>query len=116
MKKILVVLNQANITQLQTLESLSATLVFATFGHEVSVLLQDAAISLLGPKAQFNTQQHAFKFASNLVESFELYDIEHIYIEQQQTDHPFAQNTQINVQPIVFDATFIHSFDQVIYW
>ncbi|MBF7682415.1 hypothetical protein I2F27_03595 [Acinetobacter sp. B5B] len=116
MKKILVVFNQANVTQLQTIESISATLVFATFGHEVSVLLQDAALSLLHPKERFNMQQHAFKLANNLLDSFDLYDIENIYIEQQQQEHLFVQHSTINVKPIVFNASFIDSFDQVIYW
>lgn len=116
MKKLLIVVNQANLSQLKTLESLSATLVFASFGHNVSVLLQDAALSLLCPKNHFNVKQHAFKFASNLVESFDLYDIENIYIEQHAQADIFVQQTKIVVQPIVFNAAFIHTFDQVIYW
>ena len=47
MKTVLVVLRQANLNSLQVHESLSATMVLATFGCEVKVLLQDAALSLL---------------------------------------------------------------------
>lgn len=45
MKTVLVVLRQANLNSLQVHESLSATMVLATFGCEVKVLLQDAALS-----------------------------------------------------------------------
>ena len=41
MKSVLVILTQANLANLQVHESLSATMVLATFGCEVKVLLQD---------------------------------------------------------------------------
>ena len=46
MKSVLVILTQANLNSLQVHESLSATMVLATFGAEVKVLLQGAALSL----------------------------------------------------------------------
>ncbi|MGE8550990.1 MAG: hypothetical protein ACN6NN_08810, partial [Acinetobacter calcoaceticus] len=39
MKSVLVILSQANLTSLQINESLSATMVLATFGSPVKVLL-----------------------------------------------------------------------------
>ena len=46
MKTVLVILTQANLTSLQVNESLAATMVLATFGSPVKVLLKDAALSL----------------------------------------------------------------------
>ena len=55
MKTVLVILTQSNLNTLQIHESLSATMVLATFGCEVKVLLQDAALSLL--KSDMNYDQ-----------------------------------------------------------
>jgi hypothetical protein len=49
-KSVLVILTQANLTSLQINESVSATMVLATFGISVKVLLKDAALSLLNNK------------------------------------------------------------------
>ena len=65
MKTVLVVLRQANLNSLQVHESLSATMVLATFGCEVKVLLQDAALSLLQSELAFDSLKHAYKVASN---------------------------------------------------
>ena len=54
MKNVLIILTQANLASLQTHESLSATMVLATFGCEVKVVLQDAALSLLQSDLQFS--------------------------------------------------------------
>ncbi len=75
MKSVLVILTQPNLTSLQINESLSATMVLATFGISVKVLLKDAALSLLNDQLTFDSIQHAFKIASNMVESFEFYDL-----------------------------------------
>ncbi len=82
MKSVLVILTQANLTSLQVHESLSATMVLATFGAEVKVLLQSAALSLLHSDLQFDQVHHAFKLASNMVDSFEFYDLTPILIEK----------------------------------
>jgi hypothetical protein len=81
-KTVLVILTQPNLTSLQINESLSATMVLATFGISVKVLFKDAAISLLNNKLQFNQFRDAFKIASNMVESFEFYDLTPILIEE----------------------------------
>ncbi|MFX7152063.1 hypothetical protein ABTI32_18410, partial [Acinetobacter baumannii] len=54
MKSVLVILSQANLTSLQINESLSATMVLATFGSPVKVLLKDAALSLLQNDLSFH--------------------------------------------------------------
>ena len=82
MKTVLVVLTHANLASLQVHESLSATMVLATFGCDVKVLLKDAALSLLQTDQQFDHLKHAFKLASNMVDSFEFYDLTPILIEQ----------------------------------
>ena len=71
MKTVLVILTQANLSSLQVHESLSATMVLATFGSEVKVLLQDAALSLLKAEIAFDPLKQAFKLASNMVDSFD---------------------------------------------
>lgn len=85
MKTVLVILTQANLTSLQVNESLAATMVLATFGSPVKVLLKDAALSLLQNERNFDQLQHAFKIASNMVDSFEFYDLSPILIEAKQT-------------------------------
>lgn len=116
MKTVLVLLNQANLNTLQVHESLAATMVLATFGCEVKVLLQDAALSLLNSELQFNELKHAFKIASNMVDSFEFYDLSPIYIEQKNQFNPFVQQTQQEIEFIELNSAFIQSFDHVLYW
>lgn len=116
MKKILVILTKSNLTQLQTVESLSATMVLATFGCNISVVLQDEAINLLHQDLKFDTSKHAFKLASNLVDGFEFYDIDDVYIPTRQADHPFVQHTTHQIQTTLLDADFLQQFDHVLYW
>lgn len=116
MKKILIILSKANATGLNSIESLSATLVFATFGHDVHVLLQDSALSLLATPTPFNGQQHAFKFGNNMLDSFDLYDIEQIYIKKHEKNNPFVQQSKLNLTFTTFDTAFIATFDHIIYW
>ncbi|MDO4223272.1 MAG: hypothetical protein Q4D05_04495, partial [Acinetobacter sp.] len=82
MKKILVIVSQGNLNHLLSNETLSAVMVLATFGHDVRVLLRESAFSLLYAHGQFDAQKHPFKLASNMVESFEFYDLFPILIEQ----------------------------------
>mgnify|MGYP000181472455 FL=1 len=82
MKSVLVILTQPNLTSLQVNESLSATMVLATFGISVKVLLKDAALSLLNNQLEFDQFKQAFKIAANMVESFEFYDLTPIRSEE----------------------------------
>lgn len=116
MKTVLVILTQANLNSLQVHESLSATMVLATFGSEVKVLLQDAALSLLKSDMNFDGLKHAFKIASNMVDSFEFYDLTPIYVEEKNREHPYVLATQQEVEYIELNRSFIQSFDHVLYW
>ncbi|WP_298144305.1 hypothetical protein [uncultured Acinetobacter sp.] len=116
MKSVLVILSHANLSSLQVHESLSATMVLATFGCEVNVLLQDAALSLLQSDVAFDTLKHAFKVASNMVDSFEFYDLTPILVEHKQAHHAFVKNSNQDIEMIDFNADFVSQFDHVLYW
>ena len=116
MKSVLVILTQANAIGLQGNESLSATMVLATFGCQVQVVLKDAALSLLKPDLIFESQHHPFKLGSNMVDSFEFYDLSPILIEQKNEQHPFVKNSQHELQFIDLNPKFIQQFDHVLYW
>ena len=116
MKSVLVILTQSNLNSLQVHESLSATMVLATFGAEVTVLLQGAALSLLRSELQFDQLKHAFKLASNLVDSFEFYDLTPILVEQKNQDSPFVAQSEQEIELIELTSKFIQSFDHVLYW
>ena len=116
LKSVLVILTKANLNSLQVHESLSATMVLATFGCEVKVLLQDAALSLLQSDLQFDSLKHAFKLASNLVDSFEFYDLTPILIEQKNQASPFVSKTQHDIEFVEFNSDFIAQFDHLLYW
>lgn len=116
MKSVLVILTQANLTSLSVHESLSATMVLATFGTAVQVLLQEAALSLLAKPQIFNANTHAFKVASNLVDSFEFYDLTPILIEQKNAQSNWVKNTEQEIEFIEFNHEFIQKFDHVLYW
>ena len=116
MNTVLVILTQANLSTLQVHESLSATMVLATFGSEVKVLLQDAALSLLKSEMAFDDLKHAFKIASNMVDSFEFYDLTPILVEEKNKNSEFVQNSEQEIEFIEFNRDFIQSFDHVLYW
>jgi hypothetical protein len=115
-KTVLVILNQANLNSLQVHESISATMVLATYGCQVKVLFKDAALSLLQSDLNFDQFKHAFKVASNLVDSFEFYDLSPILVESKNLKHPFVLNTSQEIDFVELNAEFIQSFDHVIYW
>ena len=116
MKSVLVILTQANLSSLQVHESLSATMVLATFGAEVKILLQGAALSLLRSDLQFDQVKHAFKLASNMVDSFEFYDLTPILVEQKNQDSAFVQQSEQELSFIELSPEFIRGFDHVLYW
>ena len=116
MKSVLVILTQANLNSLQVHESLSATMVLATFGCEVKVLLQDAALSLLNNTQTFDTLKHAFKLASNMVDSFEFYDLTPIWIESKHQNDAYCLHTTQEIEFVELNANLIQQFDHVLYW
>ncbi len=107
MKSVLVILTQANLTSLQVHESLSATMVLATFGAEVKVLLQSAALSLLHSDLQFDQVHHAFKL---------FYDLTPILIEKKNQHSSFVAQSEQEIEFIELNSEFIQSFDHVMYW
>ena len=116
MKSVLVVLTHANLASLQVHESLSATMVLATFGCDVKVLLKDAALSLLQAEQEFSQLKHAFKLASNMVDSFEFYDLSPIWIETKNQASAFVQQTEQEIECVELNANLIQQFDHVLYW
>ncbi len=116
MKSVLVILTQPNLTSLQVNESLSATMVLATFGISVKVLLKDAALSLLNNNLEFDQLRHVFKIAANMVESFEFYDLTPILIENKNQQLSIVKNTEQEIEFIEISPELIRSFDHVLYW
>lgn len=116
MKSVLVILTQPNLTSLQVNESLSATMVLATFGIPVKILFKDAALSLLNQQLAFDQFQHAFKIAANMVESFEFYDLTPVLIERTHQHHPAVLKSNQEIEFIDLTSEFIQSFDHVLYW
>lgn len=116
MKTVLVILTQANLMHTQSNESLSATMVLATFGCQVKVLLKDAALSLLKNDVTFDALNHPFKLASNMVDSFEFYDLSPIYIERHQQQHAFVLQTQHELEFVELNSEFLRNFEHVLYW
>ena len=116
MKSVLVILTQSNLTSLQINESVSATMVLATFGISVKVLLKDAALSLLNNKLEFDQFKQAFKVAANMVDSFEFYDLTPILLESKNQQLTIVKNTDQDIEFIDIHPEFIQSFDHVLYW
>lgn len=116
MKSVLIVLTQPNITQLQTNESLSAALVMASFGCQTTILLKDAALSLLQDDLTFNKNENIVKPASSMRESLEFYDIETIYIQKQDSSHPYVLHSKQHMTYIDFNVNFLQTFDHILYW
>jgi len=113
---VLVVITQANLNTLQVHESLSATMVLATFGCKVKVLLKDAGLSLLKSEMAFSQLNHVFKLASNLVDSFEFYDLTPVLVENMNKSSTFVTQSQQELEFVELNAEFIQSFDHVLYW
>ena len=116
MKNVLIILTQPDLNRLQVSESLSATMVLATFGCEVKVLLKQGALSLLQSERTFNSLKHAFKPASNLVDSFEFYDLTPILVESTEQALAFVKASTQEIEFIELNAEFIQKFDHVLYW
>jgi len=113
---VLVVITQANLNTLQVHESLSATMVLATFGCKVKVLLKDAGLSLLKSEMAFSQLNHVFKLASNLVDSFEFYDLTPVLVENMNKSCAFVTQSQQELEFVELNAEFIQYFDHVLYW
>lgn len=117
MKKILIILSQSDQSQLNVNESISALMLFASFNIQISVLFRDAALSLLHTAPSSNLQlQHFLKSTIKMVQSFEFYDIEQLYILNKDAQHPLVKNSQYTLINTEIDAHFIAQFDHIITW
>lgn len=130
MKSILVILSQGPLGGQRILESLSATLVLATFGHQVKVCLLGDAIHLLNrplalnppladqdkalQPSNFNTS-NVFKSAHAMLESFEFYDLLPILVAGN-SSHADIINPAIEIENIHLSPDLLNQFDQVLYW
>ena len=73
-------------------------------------------MSLLQSDLAFDSLQHAFKLASNLVDSFEFYDLTPILIERKHAHHAFVEKSNQDIEIIDFNADFLSNFNHVLYW
>ena len=115
-KSVLVVLTQQNQSDLSLNESISALMLFASFGIHISVLFKEAALSLLANTQHDEELKKFLKPANKMVDSFEFYDIENLYILTKDQQHPLVQNTQHTLVAIELNANFIAQFDHIITW
>lgn len=117
MKKILIILSQNDQSQLNVNESISALMLFASFNIQISVLFRDAALSLLHIAPSSNPQlQHFLKSTAKMVQSFEFYDIEQLYISNRDAHHPLIKSCSYSLISTEIDAHFIAQFDHIITW
>lgn len=91
-------------------------MVLATFGCKVKILLCQEGLSLLRNQQAFNTVEHAFKLANNIVESFEFYDLFPILIDQNDRESAFVKNTQYELEYVELCRDFLDEFDHILYW
>jgi len=56
------------------------------------------------------------KIASNMVESFEFYDLTPILIEEKNKDRHEVQNSDQDIELVNLLPEFVRSFDHVLYW
>lgn len=101
--------------QLQCNESVAMAMLLATFGHRVQVLLKHDALSLLYSELPFVASLQPFKPASNLVDSFEFYDLYPILIEQHQATNAFVKSAVHELQFVNMNAEFLNQYDHVLY-
>ena len=57
-----------------------------------------------------------FKIASNMVDSFEFYDLSPIFVESKNKDSNFIVNSTQEIEFIELNAEYIQMFDHVLYW
>ena len=116
MRTVLIILSKNDQSAINVNESLSALMLFASFDINIHVLFRDAGLSLLAAQTTPNPQlKHFIKPASKMVESFEFYDIEHLYILDTDKKHPLLKNCKYELEKITLDQAFIAQFDHIIH-
>ena len=117
MRTVLIILSKNDQSAINVNESLSALMLFASFDINIHVLFRDAGLSLLVNHTTPNPQlKHFIKSASKMVESFEFYDIEHLYILSKDRQHPLLKDCKYALQEVTLDQAFIAQFDHIIHW
>ncbi|MCB5160798.1 DsrE family protein [Marinomonas algarum] len=93
MKNTLIHLNSSPYTGLACKEGLDLALVLATFEQAVDLCVSGPALALL----TLNQQPDALhgKNLHKLLEGLEFYDIDNVYIERSETEHPGAKNAEL---------------------
>ena len=87
-----------------------------SFGIEISILFQDAALSLLVNSTDEHPLKQFIKPANKMVQSFEFYDIENLYVLKKDADHPLVLQSEHPLKAIEFNAAFLMQFDHMITW
>ncbi|MFB2537929.1 MULTISPECIES: hypothetical protein [unclassified Acinetobacter] len=116
MKKILFILTKSERSHLNVNESINALLLMASYDLQVSVLFQDAALSLLAQPVQRNVSpdRDFLKSAVKMVAGFEFYDIENLYVLSQDQHNHLIKSSPYHIQAIDFNQQFISEYDHII--
>ena len=117
MKTVLIILSKNDQSQLGVNESIAALMLFASFNIKIHILFKDAALSLLSTPSLIDEKLKQFiKPANKMVQSFEFYDIDQMYILHSAAQHALVKASSFNLQAITLSAEFLLQFDHVIYW
>lgn len=116
-KSVLIILSKNNQSDMTVNESIAALMLFASFDINISVLFKEAALSLLANLSPSNDELKSFlKPANKMVESFEFYDIENLYVLEKDQQHPLVKHSQQQLQAAKISPEFMAQFDHIIYW
>lgn len=117
MKTVLIILTKNDQSQLGVNESVAALMLFASFNIRIHILFKDAALSLLSTPSLIDQKLKQFiKPAHKMVQSFEFYDIDKLYILDSDAQLAHCLGTNLQLQAIRLDAVFLQQFDHVISW
>lgn len=114
MKKVLFILSHSECSHLNVNESVQALLLLASYGLEIHVLFRQAGLSLLS-HADFDVADLPFlKSTAKMVQSFEFYDIEHLYVSRDEHMHPWVQQSNLELNFVDVNRDFFQQFDHVL--
>lgn len=117
MKTVLIILTKNDQSNLNCNESISALMLFASFGINIHVLFRDAGLSLISSNTPIHIQLNQFlKPAKKMVDSFEFYDIDHLYILEQDQQHFLVQSSNHDLKFVMLNQDFLQQFDHIITW
>jgi sulfur relay (sulfurtransferase) DsrF/TusC family protein len=114
-KRILIVFTRNALTGQTVNESLTASLVMATYGLPVQLCFQGDAISLLDTPSAGSEQP--FKTTYGIIESLEFYDVLPVWVwPDQHTNLTMLANSNIEHEIVNLTPELINQFDQILYW